>query len=1811
MQGQNKIKPIGGINLDVDPKFLPPEVARYLLNVDRSISSTGGATKGSFGKETPTPGNTIVDGGQIFKWNYTNQQLELWAPPAGLNTPIQYCESELTKEIYVLVHNSNNLHYIYRINGDTFKSELINQNILLGFRLDPKYTPRAIVFFNKNSVEEANQKIFRKYLVFVDGNGTQKYIDVEASFLTESFSIGYYNFTGVDPLEYISLGVRKPMVCPQGEFIDITDNAEELAKPNRLREFPFQIAYKYITYDGRESEWSEISVPFFQNVSSCQTNAANLPRCLGLTLGAGSSLVEKIVIGFRGGNGSAFDEANPTDFYKYDIVEKYNQDATEFFNRTIALTDYDAPTNTFKYTFCKDKDCTPIDKAETNRNFNPLPIKSYALATVDNNRLGLFNNVVGYDPFKKEVLDKVSIATEEETVADCKIEYVTIRVGIILYNRVSKDNQQVYIMEDDVENDQKLFGGLDRAKRWQDPKPMLQFFPEDGRKGFIIYAEGTEYYTITNQWHCTQRGTDNIEEVGPLKRFTDVLARSTVADAINRDEFYFQIGELRVPKGFVGIIRIAGHNSDDKYESTSTNVLGVWNLPRKTYYGRREILDSELLDSGYVKEMFVDTSAAVDDLLDTTSGFNGKMFIVGDLTVPGEQANWVGGYLRDQNGVPVPRAEVVFYGAAGSGITPLTSKATDHNGYYFLQTWNYKNAVEGTRQVKFFVEGHLSPAYGCGKVLGTFFTAWEGNGAGGPSQGTENTAYYKDAVVDSVPTYADNWFAQIDILVKDCNDVVIPDAMVVLSGQKAVKTDANGIARIVIRNAVWRIPSTGSGFAWAVLAMVMQNGGCYFTDCDNNCNINMGTQTIALPGCFSAATQPITLPDAAFQYNIGVFNRKGLKPGGRYGFAIIGHDELGRTGFIQTADHLYLDIPSVQKKERFTFSKIKLTIDQSIQLPPWVKYISVSRTKNLSFEDFIQWVVDKIEFIDSVGNLTTASAATKMRLSLQSLNDYNDFYNYSSNVKYNFSKGDRVQFIADQNGGIYDTATNNSLIEMPIEDVKFGETIVQKATSVTPPVTATEPSVSTTTNEESKNPYFFIVVPMDSRLTKLKEGALVQLMKAYQCETEQIFYGICPVIKVNAGVPETFQMYLDTFDTYQFNRIIRYNKFKHSFAFPFEHHSPSDFWGNHLSSIGRLNVKNPYEKQIQLEKTGYVSDVLLENGNLNGLSKFRPEHVKYFKLEDSGGIIAAKGTDNILLLLFERKNCICRVTDNFIRVDRTTGRTYAASGDEIISDPEPAYVGKHGVKYDDITTVIFGPRWAFWIDAYHTAPVFHDYQAARDVSVDEKGLPVCQSYFMDKMNYRDQYNAANGTQRRIITGFDPVSKVAHITFKSGTIPVAEVRASALFLVNTIPPVNTPFTISVLGREIAKIKLNATDLTLDKISQKVANTINNSNTGYIAKDLTNGRVQIYAKPGLGSSINAEHMVITPDTWFSETAFSGGFDATEYIPTLTPAVAAKAIVTVVDGDSDEHAGIKIFAYVPGTGWVELGIYTIVADDVADHIGESIRDAINANSTTTGFSATTNTGEVTITAPQYLGSLMNGFGILFTNYFSISERELFHDGKDAFYDLPPNINNEDHTATENTETIGFCIADSTWIGFLSYLPELYGCLYESLNGKVFFTFKGGLPWAHRQSTKYLEFFGVSCDQFIDVVFNDIKDKEKMPLALEIQSLVKYYAKKVTTDNPAVQSHIPPKGFVKNKNKWNGGFLRDENTKAKLPGKALFTGNALYGYYIRVLFVRDNVVGNNVNQFDDTKRQLYNELDAIIMLYAFSEQSGYKTNK
>jgi hypothetical protein len=1320
MQALKPLKPLF-VNTDLDELSMPAQAGKFIKGIRIGGGKNANLSTGT-GSDTPAGNNQLVQASVPG-----NTQAIAPALPEGINKSIGGAEFQEVNKTFYLNYNSKGNHGIYMLDGETLAIDTVSIDPLWNFSLDPQYevpAHRMSLWVLYGAGEGSSKKILEMYLIFTDGLNWQRWINVLAAVRTNGYNVEqfpYFAVTGphYDRASLFDYATRPPMRCPQWTEVVVTD-ADKSVK-NQFLNKSTQIAYKFMYRDGRTTTLSPFSLPFVQKEKSCNLNSSMMTRCLDITLDAGSPQVEKVLI---------YRRFCSNDWTLYDTISKYSScDGNDpavigdaFWLRTNPWDsrNYDPLTNTFVYRFCNDKECALVDQEDIRRFQTDLPINSIAQTTAGDSIL-FSNNKYFYNPLSCDTLKNLKINVKLGiTQLPCDLKNVKISV----YSFMSRNTESVcfaYIKGDDKT---VRFGGaslnvFSRSITIDEEESKLFGLTFNGRDGFVCYLRGTPYMAVGKQYRVYSNGTK--EFLGVIDIAVD-SQKELVTDILTGGGTIMMQYDFTVPAGKY-IATLAAHDADlgDDYQKTSTYLHGI---------GKSIARDTGALSTGNMgesilvsrdKEIEINACAGDVDLWRNPAGDFFYVYVPKDYE-SGENRRWrfVTGYVKEEKDSKIGVELLLYEPTNGEDAYKKSGLYTDHNGFFYI--WTARGAAQ---------ESDVS-------FRGKFNCINDGNElfrtSGLPSR---STGYYKTDVIVSDKN-GGNFGKCNRILVRGrittCDGGAgIGGIAVTLTRGMTTYTDTEGNYELVAHNSYLgnrqdRIYMNASG-------------ACVFVGCDCECTHVVSYDDTAI-ACFNCVERLYPLVNRSMR--VVVTDQKALKGGARYGVVVFAHDLAGRStlaNFIQ-----YITIPTFMERGNYAPNILEWEQLGLLNLPPEFKYLTFGITRNLDFETPLQWVGDKIEFLDNQGDITgSAAGAVKARITIQSLNDFNVENNFATTTKYQFVAGDILRIMDDGDGKLFDPAVTNGFMDYPILGTNY--------------------AASDEATPDGKS----FIIPFDSRLVALKDkcGFWIEIQRPKECLTKEVYCEICGTYdlvngEISGGIKSGV---LNAWDTYYQSRFFQITGCSgKSFLHPFESSSISDFFGENCGSCGRQSFRDETVVQRWYPDDIIKSDDFVNEGGYNGLGTLREKNRKHFKGQQGGGIVAMHAERKIIFCVAQNDWFTLDYNLNVVRVSE--GGIAIATLDQSLSDQNQKAGMNYGSAFDNTGTIHFFDGLALWCAMGNRAWIMSDYRTASKISAIDN-----EQYFFEKLRYIDSYNKSLSPESylsnliEVNAGIDIMGRELHVTFR--------------------------------------------------------------------------------------------------------------------------------------------------------------------------------------------------------------------------------------------------------------------------------------------------------------------------------------------------------------------------------------------------------------------------------------------------------------
>lgn len=1388
-----------GMNLDLDQLRLPPDVATWIKDATININTNAGTgAKAGSNQNVLTP----IEG---------NQALSV-SNPSGTNYQIGFYSSEQTNEGYYFLQNMTTPtnSSIWVISGDTGSVRKVFQGLYTTAPFDPKYfysegrvTMELVSFFNKVT----GLQDYYKLLCFTNNFNEPRCIEVESSIATTSFSTSYFTTSGANFITdtLITLGVPLPIKCigintPNVYSPTTADKTIQNAEVRRV----WQFRVKNIDIFGRESEHGIITNQYTPIVSGgCIASSASFPRCVSLNFDAGNPLVNFIQVEYR----VWVDGQTPfeTNWYLYDTISKYdNSTNVAWYSRNInpALT-YNATTNVITYDFCADKESQPLDVNETLRTEPEVPRMSGSIFAIMK-RLGLANNVRGFQPISQTQLSKITVSAVDAASSPCTA--ATMRKVIVYANIYNPFGKHSALMR--TSYGQVVFGDSDNGVGCMAPGTtpphtssftLDQVFADQQNPGFIGYMagmSGAEFSAIGVQ--------------GDFELATGIFTPLGYGPGLSFSHEKMIQFEFMVPEGSY-IMRISSHKSklsDGNFQSTSTYTAGQCPIFELSVTAGRDNYAQNP-----IKEISINAFGGNVIL----NGGNDPMFVILDLG-NGVDSGGLDGYLYESPGGPPVEMSPIWLAQWGpGGGDTFGSFFTDHNGFYFC-------ASDAAPKIKILAD--ICDGTGVQTIktiLGNRSSMWHGDGTGtATGVGTTTTGggcggvtgyWYNRMYVTKTafPECARQRSKQNIFLCGTATGV--PGVLGVISSGAVGLTDANGLMEIISHNRydyltaigsdppphlASLVPSFPSSAIYDLFLSFNQNGACNWTTC-GNCGRGLGIPSVPyIPCCTVCAPGCRTASFADLSVQIPTLNAIGCQSGGKYEVAIILHDELGRHTFAQKVGSVTTKRLNESGYQKFSLQSIAYAIGSSFAVPTYFKYLTFAVSPNTLFNNFISWCVDWVQFVDNTGNENKANP-TAIRIYYSSLIEYNKQFNFNTNTNWQF---------------IPENANNPEGVPQEGDELQF----IVNADGIT--WLPAEISLPVTYSADGK----FITVDYDSRLSGLTNGALFRAIRPNQFneKSEFTYYEQCFTIVLNSdgtvptgkltgtlpyfdssiqnrqipvpllsgqfipippgGAPLAAIQYTSTgnpnpgngtgplagTNANNFNNVVIMSTITAQTIFPFyfESFSLSDFWGYRVANDGRIFTTNPYEQERRIGTEIAVSAAVNDRGTFNGMAYFESINSKVFDKNVFGNISSVLVEMGMCLVICNSDWFITRFGQSQLQTN-DDGTVSAQKTEGLFTAPQLKVGENYGCIAANINTIRKYNGLVYWLDAKGRF-IRHNFTNAVNVAEENRELGITggySGYLLNKISSVATRNLTPNTNGSSywIGGIDPKTHEVYLT----------------------------------------------------------------------------------------------------------------------------------------------------------------------------------------------------------------------------------------------------------------------------------------------------------------------------------------------------------------------------------------------------------------------------------------------------------------
>ena len=1071
--------------------------------------------------------------------------------------------------------------------------------------------------------------------------------------------------------------IKYPPLFP----VTVKYKRDEDQKVNFLEDKILQFKARYIYDDYEKSAFSPISI---QAIPSVDCSGVAKDNVIILTVPKGGELVRRVEIAVR--------FSNISDFFKIidQPIEEYSKN-----------TD----TGDYEYTFKNDSNYNVLNKAESDNLFDRVPQIAGAQEFIAGNRIAYGDITENYD--------NVPIKVELDTTFDeeVKIENEnTISGQIIISNKNLTGEYRNYQPIWSPDNVNPVFGGFSSNSYEKQISKYQQSIPLGG---FVVYLTGTDFYAVSEQVLGTggrQTGTSNTYS-GANNKDRDVIQDNIEGDSsgtagdgrFTASRMWSKWEITNVPDGTY-ILRVASHFTTQEdlnsglrnYQKTSTYIYRFIDPEKNTFF----VKEFEVtVEGGSIIE---DITIDISDLSDPRSS---------------HESTAISGYFVDQedkSDVPSSISELLaeqrinnatisvkfFNTLVGFTVDKeLQYINTDHNGFFYGSSTDFGvNSLEA--QVIQINSGNFSS---------TQFSSYNFKSTGIPSPG--DLVPQEEAIIgvfSNKSTDITNYSrTNISFRIMSDDDRGVKNIYCVLSGGGINQTDAQGAVSFITYASTDKRSESGS------ILFYTENRACIasFEPKSLSWNIIIGKDN-------KNNEDFLNLEDVIYKIidkQLGSF----LKRGGSYTLGIVYYDRANRSGLVNVSSESNLLIPFYTEKinnEEISSTAPNVNWEIKHAPPSWATHYQWVRTKNTSISRYLQWCPKKVEYLNDQGSVSNSTNATQISLDISNLSSEYVAVHPDSILSYDYTKGDRVRFIKDANGDLFE-----DYIDVKITSFATGKIIIENRASIPSLTAGCLIEIYTPKLETELDVYYEIGECFE--VIKIEANILGEIRTLYA--HQGLTQNQDPISPSSNPAKGTFR----SGDTFYRSRTIPLEPGDIKIV-KIDSVRFSDFYESSVSNIGRPNLENQDASLVHRPTTIYYSQRFIPETNINGLNTFYSPSFETYDRKN-GSIRKLFSINNRLDCYQELKVSKILVQENVV-FDQFDKGTVGVS-ESVLSNPSVPYQGEYGTMNPESFAEEGGRRY------------FFDVRNGAVLRLSNDGLTVISdkqmhAYFESKSNFYSSFD---------------------------------------------------------------------------------------------------------------------------------------------------------------------------------------------------------------------------------------------------------------------------------------------------------------------------------------------------------------------------------------------------------------------------------------------------------------------------------------
>lgn len=441
-----------------------------------------------------------------------------------------------------------------------------------------------------------------------------------------------------------------------------------------------------------------------------------------------------------------------------------------------------------------------------------------------------------------------------------------------------------------------------------------------------------------------------------------------------------------------------------------------------------------------------------------------------------------------------------------------------------------------------------------------------------------------------------NSAAMVQVSVQDQNGNPVTGISVTLSSVgRAGYTNSLGVFEAL------KYSSVPKGYTTSHFEALLSQGLSCCIDLKTTLQAASLTCNLPVPFATPPNPNPILLPTSG-AFEVEVFYDEmyaTLKRGEQYTWAVVYYDNSKRSTTAEYTPNSSYYVPfwtqGTPNRDYYAFEW------QIYSKPPsWATHFQILLARDRNYSRYVQTVLGKVSYFqrykDTANNTPSSFAAgnaTEIHLSLAPINTFNE-QNKNSSVGYTYQQGDRLRFIQQATGQLWDT-----FVDVEITGMEGDAVIIQNNSDL---IEITEGClVELYSFRKTDNGEEIIFYEIGEVMPIIEDGGI-----RYHGKGSDFSLNSINIVAQDQSATNTYASgYINFGDTYLHNRSYQTNvNGLRQWSPLVESQNVSDFWESNSISIGRPNIWLPDKKNTDFPRVVRFSNPYSFSSGVNGLCSF-------------------------------------------------------------------------------------------------------------------------------------------------------------------------------------------------------------------------------------------------------------------------------------------------------------------------------------------------------------------------------------------------------------------------------------------------------------------------------------------------------------------------------------------------------------------------------------------------------------------------------